>query len=766
MTLVCSVKVMISLRGIILFIITSWCSISVTKAMRSDTSICAREESTHLGVSEHGHIVDRRHLDSSASPKVEERCTVTFGQPDCFWSFEDFPSHCLDAARSNLLRGMGFAMRWRDERMICSHEADCKQVCRRSCNQDSNCFGYELDMGVNFPQKRCLHIVKAEDRYYMSNQSAGTFRCANCKCSIKSQVDMTSAAFGLDRGKLEKGDARIPFQDMRPLSEGMLLTLYLGQQDANNVALQISKNMVHGKLYVNTPKPGAVLVRPALSTTYARGAKVAATTEVQANFNNAMRAILSGYVGPEQFPNTASQRPVEDCSQFAEVNRELEHCRLAPDGCMQDAMMEARKRRLLLAQHECAKYRSIGSACIEADACLLINIEEGWNIEQFRALYDRAIQTRGQDFISGSESWKHAIIVAARFGAITKLDFMLDDPKLAMSAKTVSAPDRLQGVTALLMASRYGHTNCVDRLLAHGRLLVQAGKSFSDGVYNGGYNALLWATSNGHRGVVRSLMSSGIEVGFPRVKSMDDSRAINLGALHPQDGLGGNSLGENALMIAIYRGYTDIVNYILDDSVMPNEVNDGLPTGGRKQPLMYAAETARKDMVQILLSKGARVNDVDEQDKTALLYALSHRPLASADVAELLLSAESIGESIDVVDKAGYHAINYAVHAMKMKAISTGPRQTWEDIVTRIADLMAMRDMSMTNSLLTETSREQGVAVELELLLNPAKRNATAAGSTGARPLQFLVEQEHVRVKTWQMFDAVVNMYNGAYRSS
>jgi ankyrin repeat protein len=69
------------------------------------------------------------------------------------------------------------------------------------------------------------------------------------------------------------------------------------------------------------------------------------------------------------------------------------------------------------------------------------------------------------------------------------------------------------------------------------------------------------------------------------------------------------------LSVAIMKGDIDTVKKFIEYGADVNEYSNGL------SPLMIAARYNKTDIITFLLSKGARLNEKDEQGFTALKYA-------------------------------------------------------------------------------------------------------------------------------------------------
>lgn len=77
--------------------------------------------------------------------------------------------------------------------------------------------------------------------------------------------------------------------------------------------------------------------------------------------------------------------------------------------------------------------------------------------------------------------------------------------------------------------------------------------------------------------------------------------------------------------------------------------------GGGRTPLHWAAQSNAKDIVELLLSRGADVNSKDKANRTPLHYAAE---LNAKDVVKLLLAR---GASIDVRDVGDSTPLQWAV---------------------------------------------------------------------------------------------------------
>lgn len=84
------------------------------------------------------------------------------------------------------------------------------------------------------------------------------------------------------------------------------------------------------------------------------------------------------------------------------------------------------------------------------------------------------------------------------------------------------------------------------------------------------------------------------------------------------------------LCFAIIKGDTDVVKKFIEYGADVNETSRGMT------PLMYAAHYNQKEIVNLLIAKGANVNLKDERGRTALDYA---KEANAREVAGILIEA-------------------------------------------------------------------------------------------------------------------------------
>ena len=92
------------------------------------------------------------------------------------------------------------------------------------------------------------------------------------------------------------------------------------------------------------------------------------------------------------------------------------------------------------------------------------------------------------------------------------------------------------------------------------------------------------------------------------------------------------------------------------DYLIKNASNKGIinmEDGNGNTPLMYAAENGNKDIVKLLIDKGANVNKQDKNGKTPLMYAVVK---GNKDIVKLLIENGAI---VNKQNKDGQKALDY-----------------------------------------------------------------------------------------------------------
>jgi len=257
---------------------------------------------------------------------------------------------------------------------------------------------------------------------------------------------------------------------------------------------------------------------------------------------------------------------------------------------------------------------------------------------------------------------------AAEKGDIETMKSLHED---VFSGNSINRKDD-DGRTALEIAVQNGHSAVVEWLLEY---INAENVPFNINSLTAKHNSLLAiATENGHKSVVRILL-----------EHRANPNAFNLSA---------EGRGRSALMIAAYKGYTEIVELLLNSNDDP-KLYRGADTNEQdydgKTALMIAVEQNHSDIVKLLLDHGAKIKTKDKSGKRALDYAEGNAELTEL-LMEFLGNKEKKG-SKNVFKKVWNKVTNK--NNLKNRRLSTDSTATLYD-----------SDIDKTNSLKRSTSTD------------------------------------------------------------
>uniref|UniRef100_A0A8V0XNQ1 Ankyrin repeat domain 29 n=1 Tax=Gallus gallus TaxID=9031 RepID=A0A8V0XNQ1_CHICK len=217
----------------------------------------------------------------------------------------------------------------------------------------------------------------------------------------------------------------------------------------------------------------------------------------------------------------------------------------------------------------------------------------------------------------------NAAFWAARKGNLALLQLLLNSGRVDVDCK-----DSL-GTTALMVASYYGHVDCVRELVLQGADINLQRES--------GATALFFAAQQGHNDVVKFLFEFGASTEFKNkellwlLSCFVPAVPINVtGNLETHRSYRATDQdGGTALLAACQYGHTKVVETLLKHGA---NVHDQLYDGA--SAIFLAAQGGYLDVIRLLLSSGAKVNQ-PRQDGTAPLWIASQ--MGHSEVVRVML---------------------------------------------------------------------------------------------------------------------------------
>ena len=287
-----------------------------------------------------------------------------------------------------------------------------------------------------------------------------------------------------------------------------------------------------------------------------------------------------------------------------------------------------------------------------------------------------------------------ALIIASKHGHSDVVKLLLD--KGAQVDITES-----DGCTALIIASQNGHSDVVKLLLDKG---AQVDIAEADG-----WTALLRASGNGHLEVVKLLLDKGAQVditesdGCTALIIASQNGHLEVVKLLLDKGAQVDiteSDGRTALIIASENGHSDVVKLLLDKGAQLDITNTNGWTA-----LIIASQNGHSDVVKLLLDKGAQVDITESDGCTAFIIASENGHL---DVVKLLLDK---GAQVDIAEADGWTAL--------IRASGKGH----SDVVKLLLDKGAQVDITNTNgSTALIIASQNGHSDVVKLLLDKGAR--------------------------------------------
>ena len=257
----------------------------------------------------------------------------------------------------------------------------------------------------------------------------------------------------------------------------------------------------------------------------------------------------------------------------------------------------------------------------------------------------------------------HSGLSALMFACMNQVDNTRVVRMLLKAGADVNAQSQ-DGETALMVAALTGKTNVAKLLLQHGadvhavcngEGLCFLGCSYNDSDFSYPYNALQVAHVKGWKEIVTELVKAGADVtirynNIPLVYFYAaDKKTLRLFVKHGASVNATTAVGSGMLILALHHEHFDIAKNLIEEGADVHQTDET----GNLRPLMLAAFHGQTELVDLLLKKGARVNDSCDIG-TALFFAASKGHL---EVVKLLVSK---GADINHCNKEGLTASNLA----------------------------------------------------------------------------------------------------------
>uniref|UniRef100_A0A8C3IXR7 Ankyrin repeat domain 29 n=2 Tax=Chrysemys picta bellii TaxID=8478 RepID=A0A8C3IXR7_CHRPI len=215
------------------------------------------------------------------------------------------------------------------------------------------------------------------------------------------------------------------------------------------------------------------------------------------------------------------------------------------------------------------------------------------------------------------------------------------------------------GTTALMVASHYGHIECVRELVLQGADINLQRES--------GTTALFFAAQQGHNDVVRFLFEFGASTEF---RTKDGGTALLAACQYGHTRVVETLLkhganihdqlcdGATALFLAAQGGYLDVIRLLLSSGAKVNQ-----PRQDGTAPLWIASQMGHSEIVRVMLLRGAD-RDATRNDGTTALLKAANKGYHDV-IEELLKFSPALG-----LLKNGTSALHAAVLGGNIKAVA------------------------------------------------------------------------------------------------
>jgi ankyrin repeat protein len=290
-------------------------------------------------------------------------------------------------------------------------------------------------------------------------------------------------------------------------------------------------------------------------------------------------------------------------------------------------------------------------------------------IEVVKLLIEKGAKIDEKDINMRGEKDNTALMLAIHYNRTEVVKLLLD--KITEDSKNIKNEKELKEyndkhlnvtnikkMTPLILSAYYGRTEIVKLLLdkiTENAKYIKDEKELKE--YNDKYlnaidtdvkTALIWASKNNNVGALKLILDKIIE-NRKYIKDEEELEKYNNKYLNAKD-----SDGKTALIYASENGYTKIIELLIDSGADINK-KDG---EYGKTPIMWAMKNKElgKEVVELLIKKGARLDKTSNDGGTVLMYAVLYKQI---EIVELLIN---IGVDLNEKDNYGFTALMTAVH--------------------------------------------------------------------------------------------------------
>jgi ankyrin repeat protein len=340
------------------------------------------------------------------------------------------------------------------------------------------------------------------------------------------------------------------------------------------------------------------------------------------------------------------------------------------------AVMELRKAAMHRAR--ALEMSAVKCAWLDLEASFLANGEDGlvdWLTNQTEGESSERPAAAASD--SRGDTLLHSVctaIAAKREGLVPATIGQLAERNADLDARG------FRQLTPLQVAAEEGSKEAVEALLDAGAKV--------DGPDDDGPPPLHGAARNGHWEIAQLLLDNGADA----------------------------SASGGALFVSTHRGQTEVTKMLLDNRAEANGKNaDG------RTPLAFAAEEGHESVMELLIERGAAIDDLDEMTGSSALHLAVER--GRIEASEVLLTARA---EVDIRDSEGQTPL----HKLRRKAYKDVRTQMVPLLLKHGADIDAL---DKVNSSLLMSAAVRGDE-ELMPLLIASKASLEQTDPSGATP--------------------------------